>query len=87
MWKKWFCCHQYGIGLEVKKVTLPLAGWIVKAEKGIKTSANLEGSGEAVRKCKDILHRNTLLSNTKNGLFVCLALIVKAVFVGRKQTD
>lgn len=30
-----------------------------KSGRGIKTNANLEGSGEAVRKCKDILHRNT----------------------------
>ena len=71
----------------MKKVTRLLAGWIVKVGRGIKTNANLEGSGEAVRKCKDILHRNTSPPNTKNGLFVCLALIVKAVFVGRKQTD
>ncbi|OWF30124.1 hypothetical protein A9X62_07295 [Escherichia coli] len=71
----------------MKKVTHLLAGWIVKAERSIKTSANLEGSGEAVRKCKDILHQNTLPSNTKNGLFVCLDLIVNAVFVERKQTD
>lgn len=75
--------HRFG----TEKDTHLLAGWIVKAERSIKTSANLEGSGEVVRKCKDILHQNTLPPNTKNGLCVCLALIVKAVFVGRKQTD